>query len=323
MMDFQNLDAYWRAANYLTVGQIYLQDNPLLREPLRAEHIKPRLLGHWGTSPGLSFIYLHLNRLIRETDADVIYLAGPGHGGPAILANVYLEGTYSEIYPAITQDADGMRRLFRQFSTPGGVPSHVSPPTPGSIHEGGELGYVLTHAFGAVFDDPDLLAVAIVGDGEAETGPLEGSWKGISFLNAARDGAVLPVLHLNGYKIASPTVLGRKPDDEIGSLFAGHGYQPRFVEGDQPARVHQELAAAMEWACDSIRDYQAEARGGRLRGRPRWPLIVLRTPKGWTGPRELDGVRIEGTFRSHQVPLPKVREEPRQLEMLEQWMRSY
>src|SRR6266704_6416057 len=314
---------YWNAANYLTIGQIYLQNNPLLKEPLRPEHIKPRLLGHWGTSPGLSFIYVHLNRLIQDEDVNMIYLAGPGHGGPAILANVYLEGTYTQTYPEITQDREGVRRLFRQFSTPGGVPSHVSVPVPGSIHEGGELGYVLTHAFGAAFDNPDLVVMAIVGDGEAETGPLEGSWKGISFLNAARDGAVLPVLRLNGYKIASPTVLGRKPDEEIRALFSGHGYEPRFVEGDQPARVHQDFAAALEWARERILDYQGEARGGRLRERPRWPLIVLRTPKGWTGPRELDGVRIEGTFRSHQVPLSKVREDPRQLEMLEQWMRSY
>src|SRR5690242_16527986 len=317
------LDAYWRAANYLTVGQIYLQDNPLLREPLAPAHVKPRLLGHWGTSPGLSFVYAHLNRLVRERDADVIYLAGPGHGGPAILANVWLEGTYSEVYPEVSRDAAGMRRLFRQFSTPGGVPSHVSVPTPGSIHEGGELGYVLTHAFGAAFDNPDLLAVAIVGDGEAETGPLEGSWKGISFLDPARDGAVLPVLHLNGYKIASPTVLARKPDEEVRSLLTGHGYEPRLVEGDEPARVHQDLAAALHWAHDRIRDIQGDARGGRLRQRPRWPLVVLRTPKGWTGPRELDGVRIEGTFRSHQVPLAAVRQDPRQLAMLEQWMRSY
>ena len=289
--ELRAVDAWWRAANYLTVGQIYLHQNPLLREPLRPEHVKPRLLGHWGTSPGISLVYAHLTRLVRERDKDAILLVGPGHGGPAVNANVWLEGTWSEVYPAVPQDAEGMRRLFRQFSTPYGVPSHVSPPTPGSIHEGGELGYVLTHAFGAVFDNPDLLAVAIVGDGEAETGPLEGSWKGISFLNAARDGAVLPVLHLNGYKIASPTVLGRKPDEEIRALFSGHGYEPRFVEGDQPARVHQDFASALEWAHDRILDYQGEARGGRLRDRPRWPLIVLRTPKGWTGPRELDGRR--------------------------------
>jgi xylulose-5-phosphate/fructose-6-phosphate phosphoketolase len=317
------IDAWWRAANYLTVGQIYLHQNPLLREPLRAEHVKPRLLGHWGTSPGINLVYAHVTSLVRERDVDAILLVGPGHGGPAVNANVWLEGTWTEVYPQVTQDAEGMRRLFRQFSTPYGIPSHVSPPTPGSIHEGGELGYVLTHAFGAVFDNPDLLAVAIVGDGEAETGPLEGSWKGISFLDAARDGAVLPVLHLNGYKIASPTVLGRKPDEEVRSLLLGHGYEARFVEGDQRVRVHQDFAAALRWAHDLILDFQAEARGGRLRGPPRWPVIVLRTPKGWTGPRELDGVPIEGTFRSHQVPLPKVREEPHQLQMLEQWMRSY
>ena len=321
--EMRAVDAWWRAANYLTVGQIYLHQNALLREPLRAEHVKPRLLGHWGTSPGINLVYAHLSRLVRIRSLDAMLLVGPGHGGPAANANVWLEGTWSEIYPSTTHDAEGMRRLFRQFSTPFGVPSHVSPPTPGSIHEGGELGYVLTHAFGAVFDDPDLLAVAIVGDGEAETGPLEGSWKGISFLNPARDGAVLPILHLNGYKIASPTVLARKDDEELRSLFAGHGYQPRFVEGDQPARVHAEFAQALEWALDAIRDVQADARGGRLRGRPRWPMLVLRTPKGWTGPRELNGVRIEGTFRSHQVPLAAVREDPKQLAMLEQWMRSY
>src|SRR5438270_5509255 len=321
--EMRAVDAWWRAANYLTVGQIYLHQNALLREPLRAEHVKPRLLGHWGTSPGINLVYAHLSRLVRIRSLDAMLLVGPGHGGPAANANVWLEGTWSEIYPSTTRDAEGMRRLFRQFSTPFGVPSHVSPPAPGSIHEGGELGYVLTHAFGAVFDDPDLLAVAIVGDGEAETGPLEGSWKGISFLNPARDGAVLPILHLNGYKIASPTVLARKDDEELRSLFAGHGYQPRFVEGDQPARVHAEFAQALEWALDAIRDVQADARGGRLRGRPRWPMLVLRTPKGWTGPRELNGVRIEGTFRSHQVPLAAVREDPKQLAMLEQWMRSY
>src|SRR5277367_6625956 len=251
--DLRTLDAYFCAANYLTVGQIYLQANPLLREPLRPEHIKPRLLGHWGTSPGLNLVYAHLNRLIRERDVNVIFLAGPGHGGPAVLANVYLEGTYSEVYPAITQNAEGMRRLFRQFSTPGGVPSHVGPPTPGSIHEGGELGYVLTHAFGAAFDNPDLLAVAVVGDGEAETGPLEGSWKGISFLDPARDGAVLPILHLNGYKIANPTVLARASDESIRSLLTGHGYDVCFVEGDEPIQVHTDFAAALEGSWRKIR----------------------------------------------------------------------
>jgi xylulose-5-phosphate/fructose-6-phosphate phosphoketolase len=314
---------YWCAANYLTVGQIYLLANPLLREPLRAEHVKPRLLGHWGTSPGLSLLYAHLNRIIRERDADVLFLAGPGHGGPAVLANVYLEGAYSEIYPSITADAAGMLRLFRQFSTPGGVPSHVGPPTPGSIHEGGELGYVLTHAFGAVFDNPDLVAVAVVGDGEAETGPLEGSWKGIHFLNPKRDGAVLPVLHLNGYKISGPTVLGRASDASIRELLSGHGYDPLFVTGDDPMRVHRALAEALDLAFDGIRAAQRAARGGDgVRG-AKWPLIVLRTPKGWTGPKALHDVPIEGTFRAHQVPLAAVRTDPAQLAMLEAWMKSY
>ncbi len=317
------VDAYWRAANYLTVGQIYLQDNPLLYEPLRPEHIKPRLLGHWGTSPGLNFSYVHLNRLIKETDAHVLFMAGPGHGGPAVLANVYLEGTYSEIYPDISQDADGMRRLFRQFSTPGGVPSHVSVPTPGSIHEGGELGYVLAHAFGAAFDHPDLIVAAVVGDGEAETGPLEGSWKGIKFLNPVRDGAVLPILHLNGYKIASPTVLGREDDEDVQRLLLGHGYEPHMVEGDDPVRMHRQFADALSVCYDRIRAVQAEARQHGIPGRPRWPAIVLRTPKGWTGPKIVDGLPVEGTFRAHQVPLEHVRENPAHLRMLEEWMRSY
>jgi xylulose-5-phosphate/fructose-6-phosphate phosphoketolase len=317
------IDAYWRAANYLTVGQIYLKSNPLLRAPLRAQDIKPRLLGHWGTSPGLSLIYVHLNRLIRKHDLDIIYLAGPGHGGPALLANVYLEGSYSEIYPEITEDEGGMQRLFRQFSTPGGVPSHAGAHTPGSIHEGGELGYVLAHAFGAVFDNPDLIAVAVVGDGEAETGPLEGSWKGIRFLNAARDGAVLPVLHLNGYKISGPTVLGRASDASIRSLLEGHGYEVHFVEGHDPPQVHRQLAATLDACVARIHEIQADARQRGVRGTPRWPLVVLRTPKGWTGPKELDGLPIEGTFRAHQVPLTAVRTDPRQLAMLESWMRSY
>jgi xylulose-5-phosphate/fructose-6-phosphate phosphoketolase len=321
--DLAVIDAYWRAANYLTVGQIYLQDNPLLVEPLRPEHIKPRLLGHWGTSPGLSLVYVHLNRLIRRTGANVIYLAGPGHGGPAILANVYLEGTYSEIYPDVSRDVDGMRRLFRQFSTPGGVPSHVSVPTPGSIHEGGELGYVLVHAFGAAFDNPDLLVVAVIGDGEAETGPLAGSWNGVKFLNPARDGAVLPILHLNGYKIAGPTVLGREDDDGIASLLSGHGYDVHFVVGSDPMVVHRELAETIDACWTTIRSLQADARGKGLEGRPRWPAIVLRTPKGWTGPKVVDGQPVEGTFRSHQVPLSHVRENPAHLAMLEAWMRSY
>jgi xylulose-5-phosphate/fructose-6-phosphate phosphoketolase len=317
------MQCYWQAANYLTVGQIYLQDNPLLREPLDRSHIKPRLLGHWGTSPGLSLIYVHLNRLIRERDLDAIYLAGPGHGGPAVLANVYLESTYSEVYPEVSRDAAGMRRLFRQFSTPGGVPSHVSVPTPGSIHEGGELGYVLTHAFGAAFDNPDLLVAAVVGDGEAETGPLEGSWKSISFLNPASDGAVLPILHLNGYKIANPTVLGRASDEEIRSLLEGHGYEVHFVEGDDPSVVHQAFAATLDACHESIRTIQYEARENGVSGRPRWPAIVLRTPKGWTGPDEVNGLPVEGTFRAHQVPLSNVRTDPEQLALLEEWMRSY
>jgi len=321
------LDAYWRAANYLTVGQIYLRDNPLLRAPLTPEHVKPRLLGHWGTSPGLSFIYAHLNRLVTETDADVIYLAGPGHGGPAIVANVYLEGTYSEIYPDISKDAAGLQRLFRQFSTPGGIPSHVSVPTPGSIHEGGELGYVLVHAFGAAFDNPELIVAAVVGDGEAETGPLAGSWTGVDFLNPARDGAVLPILHLNGYKIGGPTLLGRTGDDDIVSLLRGHGWEPHVVTGDDPAVMHPRFAQVLDDCHARIRAIQAEARrpgaGPARAARPRWPAIVLRTPKGWTGPKTVDGLPVEGTFRAHQVPVDRVREDPAHLALLEAWMRSY
>ena len=323
----RNLDAYWRAANYLTVGQIYLQDNPLLREPLRPAHIKPRLLGHWGTSPGLNLVYVHLNRLIKETDADVIYLTGPGHGGPAIVGNVYLEGTYSEIYPDVPLDVAGLRRLFRQFSSPGGIPSHVSVPTPGSIHEGGELGYVLVHAFGAAFDNPDLIVAAVVGDGEAETGPLAGSWTGIDFLNPARDGAVLPILHLNGYKISGPTLDGRSPEPDVVGLLKSHGYDPQTVEGDDPERVHARFALVLDDCYARIRAIQAEARRPRAsaarQGRPRWPAIVLRTLKGWTGPKIVDGQRVEGTFRAHQVPLPEVRERPDHLAMLEAWMQSY
>ena len=302
------LHRYWQAANYLTVGQIYLRDNPLLREPLRPEHIKPRLLGHWGTSPGLSFIYAHVNRLITEHDVDAIYLAGPGHGGPAIVANVYLEGTYSEIYPKVTRDTDGLCRLFRQFSTPGGIPSHVSVPTPGSIHEGGELGYVLAHAYGAAFDNPGLLVVAVVGDGEAETGPLAGSWKSVRFLNPDRDGAVLPILHLNGYKISGPTVLGRAKDDDLRRLLEAEGYEVHLVEGDDPMHLHGEFASVLDTCLANIRSH---------------PAIVLRTPKGWTGPKELHGLPVEGTFRAHQVPLPDVRTDAEQLRMLEEWMRSY
>jgi xylulose-5-phosphate/fructose-6-phosphate phosphoketolase len=321
-----DIHRYWSAANYLTIGQIYLRDNPLLREPLEPEHIKPRLLGHWGTSPGLSLVYVHLNRLIKDTGANVIYLAGPGHGGPAIVANVYLEGTYSEIYPHITQDAAGMRALFRQFSTPGGIPSHVSVPTPGSIHEGGELGYVLAHAFGAVFDNPDLIAVAVVGDGEAETGPLEGAWKSVKFLNPARDGAVLPILHLNGYKISGPTVLGRDSDEDVRKLLEAHGYSVTFVEGpqgDDPMPVHLAFAQALDDCYAKIRAIQSDARAHGFRKRAPWPMIVLRTPKGWTGPKVVDGLPVEGTFRAHQVPLANVRANPEHLAMLESWMRSY
>jgi xylulose-5-phosphate/fructose-6-phosphate phosphoketolase len=321
--ELARMDAYWRAANYLTVGQIYLLDNPLLREPLKPEHIKPRLLGHWGTSPGQTLLYVHLNRLVTTRDADVIYLSGPGHGGPAIVAHVYLEGTYSEIYPEVTQDEDGLRRLFRQFSTPGGIPSHVSVTTPGSIHEGGELGYVLVHAFGAAFDNPDLIVAAVIGDGEAETGPLEGGWKGISFLNPARDGAVLPILHLNGYKIAGPTVLGRSSDEEIRKLIEGHGYEVFFVEGEEPARVHQALASTLDTCYARIRDIQRTARQHGVSGRPRWPALVLRTLKGWTGPKVVDGQPVEGTFRAHQVPLAGVKDHPEHLAMLEAWMKSY
>ncbi len=318
------LDAYFRAANYLTVGQIYLQDNPLLREPLRPEHIKSRLLGHWGTSPGLNLIAAHLNRVIVRDDLNVLFMAGPGHGGPAVVANAYLEGTYSEIYPHITRDEAGLRRLFRQFSTPGGIPSHAGPDTPGSIHEGGELGYVLSHAFGAAFDSPDLIVAAVVGDGEAETGPLEGAWKGISFLNPVRDGAVLPILHLNGYKIAGPTVLGRSSDEDIARLLAGHGYAAHFVEGSEPERVHEQLEGVLDACLDSIRDIQRRAReAGSVSARPVWPAIVLRTPKGWTGPREVDGKQIEGTFRSHQVPVSQVRTNPEHLQALERWLKSY
>jgi xylulose-5-phosphate/fructose-6-phosphate phosphoketolase len=317
------MQRYWQAANYLTIGQIYLQENPLLREPLRPEHVKQRLLGHWGTSPGLNLIYVHLNRLITEHDADVIFLAGPGHGGPAVVANVYLEGTYSEVYPNVTQTVLGMRELFRRFSTPGGIPSHVSVPTPGSIHEGGELGYVLAHAFGAAFDNPDLLVAAVVGDGEAETGPLSGSWKSVKYLNAARDGAVLPILHLNGYKIANPTPLARSSDDNVRALLEATGYEPLFVEGDDPPNVHQAFAAALDQCYAWIRRVQNDARRDGPEPDTRWPAIVLRTPKGWTGPAEVDGLPIEGTFRAHQVPLANVRNDPAHLAILEQWMRSY
>lgn len=319
----EKMQRYWNAANYLTVGQIYLQENPLLREPLRPEHIKPRLLGHWGTSPGLSFIYVHLNRLINETGSSVIYLTGPGHGGPALVGNVYLEGTYSEIYPTVSEDSAGMRRLFRQFSSPGGIPSHVSVTTPGSIHEGGELGYVLSHAFGAAFDNPDLLVAAVVGDGEAETAPLEGAWKSIKFLNPVRDGAVLPILHLNGYKISGPTVLGRESNEEIRELIEGYGYEVFFVEGEEPEYMHHAFARTLDTCYEKIRGYQREARENGFTERPRWPAIILRTPKGWTGPDVVDGVQVKGTFRSHQVPVADVKNNPEHLQILEQWMRSY
>lgn len=319
----QLMDAYWRASNYLTIGQIYLQDNPLLREALRPEQIKPRLLGHWGTSPGQNFVYVHLNRLIKATDANTIFVSGPGHGGPALVAQTYLEGTYSETYPEVSQDIDGMRRLFRQFSSPGGIPSHAGPHLPGSINEGGELGYSLMHAFGAAFDNPDLIVACVIGDGEAETGPLEGAWKGIKFLNPVRDGAVLPILHLNGYKIAGPTVLGRDADEDIRQLLTGHGYDLLFVEGDDPMRAHREFANTLDACYAAIRVIQDGARRDGLSGRPRWPAIILRTPKGWTGPKIVDGVKVEGTFRAHQVPLANVKESAAHLKMLEDWMRSY
>jgi len=317
------LDAYWRAANYLSVGQIYLLDNPLLREPLRVAHTKPRLLGHWGTTPGLNFIYAHLNRVIRERDVSVIYVAGPGHGGPGVVANVYLEGTYSEVYPHIGRDEEGLRRLFRQFSFPGGIPSHVAPETPGSIHEGGELGYSLLHAHGAVFDSPELLACCVVGDGEAETGALAASWHSNKFLDPVNDGAVLPVLHLNGYKIANPTVLARIPPGELRKLLEGYGYAPRFVEGDDPASMHQLMAATMDEVIGEIAEIQRRARADGLRGRPRWPMIVLRSPKGWTGPETVDGLPAEGSFRSHQVPLADLAGNREHLAQLERWLRSY
>jgi xylulose-5-phosphate/fructose-6-phosphate phosphoketolase len=319
----QKIDAYWRAANYLSVGQIYLLDNPLLREPLLPEHVKPRLLGHWGTTPGLNFLYAHMNRAIRERDLSAIFVTGPGHGGPGIVANTYLEGTYSEVYPNIGHDEEGLRRLFRQFSFPGGIPSHVAPETPGSIHEGGELGYALAHAYGAALDNPELLVFCVVGDGEAETGPLATSWHSNKFLNPATDGAVLPVLHLNGYKIANPTVLARIPHDELASLMEGYGHEPLFVEGDDPAEMHEAMAATLHRALDRIAEIQRAARAGDGTGRPRWPMIVLRTPKGWTGPKEVDGRPAEGSFRSHQVPLSEVRARPEHLAALEAWMRGY
>jgi xylulose-5-phosphate/fructose-6-phosphate phosphoketolase len=317
------IDAYWRAANYLSVGQIYLLDNPLLREPLSPEHVKPRLLGHFGTTPGLNLVYAHVNRAINERDLDAIYVAGPGHGGPGVVANAYLEGTYSELYPHVSRDEDGLRALFRQFSFPGGIPSHAAPETPGSIHEGGELGYALAHAFGAAFDNPELVVVCVVGDGEAETGPLATSWHGTKFLSAATDGAVLPVLHLNGYKIANPTVLARIPEDELVSLLTGYGWRPLLVSGDVPELVHGRLAEALDEALDEIASAQRAARSAGATGRPRWPMLVLRTPKGWTGPKVVDGLPVEGTWRSHQVPVADVRSNPEHLRILEEWLRSY
>ncbi|MDH1269713.1 MULTISPECIES: phosphoketolase [Hyphomicrobiales] len=315
---------YWCAANYLSVGQIYLLDNPLLREPLQAQHIKPRLLGHWGTTPGLNFIYAHLNRVIKARDLDVIYICGPGHGGPGMVANTYLEGIYSEIYPEIAETTDGMRKLFRQFSFPGGIPSHAAPETPGSIHEGGELGYALVHAYGAAFDNPDLIVACVVGDGEAETGPLAASWHSNKFINPARDGAVLPILHLNGYKIANPTLLSRIGDEDLKKLFEGYGYEPLFVEGHEPEVMHRLMAGAMDRAMERIRAIQDRAHGGASPAElPRWPMIVLRSPKGWTGPKEVDGKKVEGFWRAHQVPVSGCRENPDHLKILEDWMRSY
>ncbi len=320
--ELSGINRYWRAANYLSVGQIYLRDNALLREPLKLQHTKPRLLGHFGTTPGLNFIYAHMNRVIRKNDLNAIYVTGPGHGGPGIVANTYLEGSYTEFYPNITQDAKGMQRLFQQFSWPGGIPSHASPDTPGSINEGGELGYSLLHAYGAAFDNPDLLVCCVVGDGEAETGPCATSWHSNKFLNPARDGAVLPVLHLNGYKIAGPTVLARIPKQELIDLFVGYGYKPHFVEGDDPPLMHQLMAATLDKVIAEIKRIQGEARKSPNAPRPQWPMIILRSPKGWTGPKVVDGLQIEGTFRSHQVPVTDL-EKPEHLKILEQWMRSY
>ena len=321
--ELRKIDAYWRAANYLSIGQIYLFDNPLLTEPLKPEHIKPRLLGHWGTTPGLNFIYVHLNRVIKRDDLNMIYICGPGHGGPGMVANTYLEGSYSELFPNITQDAEGMKRLFTQFSFPGGIPSHAAAQTPGSINEGGELGYSLLHAYGAVFDNPDLIACCVIGDGEAETGALATSWHSNKFLNPVRDGAVLPILHLNGYKIAGPTVLARIPRAELTELLQGYGYRPYFVEGHDPDPTHQAMAELVDTCLAEIHGIQKDAREHGFKLRPTWPMIVMITPKGWTGPKVVDGCQIEGTFRAHQVPLDEVRTNPEHLKILEAWMRSY
>jgi xylulose-5-phosphate/fructose-6-phosphate phosphoketolase len=319
----RNMNAYWRAANYLSVGQIYLFDNPLLKKPLALEHVKPRLMGHWGTTPGLNFIYVHLNRIIKKYDLNMINITGPGHGAPGIVANTYLEGTYSEFYPNISQDEQGMKKLFTQFSFPGGIPSHVAAQTPGSINEGGELGYSLAHAYGAAFDNPDLMVACVVGDGEAETGPLATSWHSNKFLNPVHDGAVLPILHLNGYKISGPTVLARIPHDELEALFQGYGYTPYFVEGDDPLEMHQLMAATLDHVITEIKRIQHDARTNGFNDRPSWPMIILRTPKGWTGPKEVDGKPVEGTFRAHQVPLEEFATKPEHLKMLEEWMKSY
>ncbi|MBK9983652.1 MAG: phosphoketolase family protein [Saprospiraceae bacterium] len=319
----QKMNAYWRAANYLSVGQIYLYDNALLKKPLTLEHIKPRLLGHWGTTPGLNFIYVHLNRIIKKYDLNIIYVTGPGHGGPGIVANTYLEGTYSELFPAISEDEEGMKKLFKQFSFPGGIPSHVAPQTPGSINEGGELGYSLVHAYGAVFDNPDLIAACVIGDGEAETGPLATSWHSNKFLNPVHDGGVIPILHLNGYKIAEPTVLARIPKDELKQLFIGYGYKPYFVEGDDPEKVHQLLAFTLDTIVGEIKQIQKDARNNGFTVRPQWPMIVFNTPKGWTGPKIVDGLQVEGTWRAHQVPLADMATKPDHIKMLESWMKSY
>src|SRR2546422_6862066 len=321
----EKMDAYWRAANYLTVGQIYLQDNPLLETPVSLEHIKPRLLGHWGTTTGLNFIYVHLNRVIKKYDLNMIYIAGPGHGGPGLVANTYLEGTYSEVYPNISRDVKGMQKLFKQFSFPGGIPSHVAPETPGSIHEGGELGYAVSHAYGAALDNPGLVVACVVGDGEAETGPLATAWHSNKFLNPVTDGAVLPILHLNGYKIANPTVLARISREELENLFIGYGYHPYFVEGSEPEAMHQLMASTLDAVIAEIQAIQQEARLAEDANpaRPQWPMIVLRTPKGWTGPKEVDGKPTEGSWRSHQVPLSDLATKPDHLKLLEKWMRSY
>jgi xylulose-5-phosphate/fructose-6-phosphate phosphoketolase len=319
----EKMDAHWRAANYLSVGQIYLYENPLLKKPLELAHVKPLVVGHWGTTPGQNFIYVHLNRVITDNDLDMFYIAGPGHGGPALVANTYLEGSYSEIYPDISTDEDGMRRLFKQFSFPGGISSHVAPTTPGSIHEGGELGYSLSHAFGAAFDNPGLIVACVIGDGEAETGPLATAWHSNKFLNPVTDGAVLPILHLNGYKISNPTVLARIEPEELEQFLRGCGWDPRFVEGDDPEVMHQLMAATLDEVVADIARIQGAARDGTDTARPRWPMIVLRSPKGWTGPKVVDGLQIEGTFRAHQVPLLVDSDHPEHVEQLEQWMHSY